>query len=182
MSVDNITRVIEHYCEDSEDDLQLEGMDIVTDQETNEEFLEVVVSTSAEMPQEKVPQFYVRPVFQAYARLVVDANLDYPLEAVASVRVPGDRERRLPFGAFRTSVMWVREHSNGNLTLEQTLHLALQTLQRPESQVDAVNWIPEYPDDWRQLEAPDADSFPAGVSYDYWAGRSVSYPGSESES
>jgi len=182
MSVDSITRVIEHYCEDSDGDLQLEGLDIVTDQETNEEFLEVVVSTSAERPDKKSPQFYVRPLFQAYARLVVDANLDYPLEAVASVHVSGDRERRLPFGAFRTSVMWVREHAHGNLTLEQTLHLALQTLQQPASLQDAVNWVPEYPDDWRQLEAPDADTFPAGVSYDYWAGRSVSYPGSESES
>ncbi|ADB63957.1 hypothetical protein Htur_5070 (plasmid) [Haloterrigena turkmenica DSM 5511] len=177
-TADNVRTVFEHFCSDMP--IGIDFIDTTDDEQTGEQFLSVVVSVHPSVGPEKARQMAIRPVFQAYARLVAEAGLDYPLEAILRLAVETDDGIPL-MGTFRCAVPWVREHANDNLTLEQTIALVLETRRSPDDVATATSgeWEPGYDLEWRQAEPIDADEFPAQTPYEYWAGKSVEYPGSD---
>lgn len=179
-TAENVRTVFEQLCADTP--FGIDMIEITDDAQTGEQFLSVLVSVHPRVGPEKARRKAIRPVFQAYARLVAEAGLDYPLEAVLRLAVETDDGIPL-LGTFRCAVTWVREHVNDNLTLEQMVALIFETGRGPEDVATATSgeWEPGYDLEWRQAEPLPADEFPAETPYEYWAGKSVEYPGTDRE-
>lgn len=160
------SRQIENTSPEAEVDVEVVKVAIVTDEKTNEEFLEVALAASALDADDPMAvwQSAAAPLVSTYAELVKH-GFDYPLETVVYLAAPSFPT--LPGLAFRASVMWVREHIHGNYTLEQLLSLVYDTIHGPENIEDARDdWVPEFDPDWRNVDDP--DEIGAGVSFEHW--------------
>lgn len=172
-----VTSTIKGVCEETP--LEIEHTDFVEEEETGEAFIDFIVSFPKESIDEDITTTIIRPFFQAYARLVNDAGLEYPLEVISGFRMP-PAEGVVKVSGFRISVMWAREHANENLTLGQILYIVYRTLQSPDNPEEALYWLPSYDADWRGITPDDADELPGSVYYDHWAGKETTLPEGES--
>lgn len=177
-----IRGLFEDAFDGNEHPMQLGAMEMTDDEETGEQFLDVVAlitdSSSDVLQPDVIRQMVVPPALSIYVRLVAEHGFDYPLELLAygdmSPALPGT----LPLMSYRCAVTWAREHFHGNLSLEQLTELVYQTQNAPgDIEAAASEWVPEYPRDWRQKEPRPAEEYPANVEYDYWTSGSVEYPG-----
>lgn len=177
-----IRGLFEDAFDDSEHPVQLGAMEMTDDEETGEQFLDVVAlvtDTSEDVLQpDVVREMVAAPAITIYVPLVAEHGFDYPLELIAYVDMTPALPGSLPLMSYRCAVTWAREHYHGNLSLEQLTELVYRTQNAPENAEEASNeWVPEYPMDWRQKEPRDADEYPASVDYEYWTSGSVEYPG-----
>lgn len=173
---DAITDVIGGVCDETS--LRIHHSKFVEDEDTGEDFIDFIISFPKEEKEGEFATTIIRPFFQAYARLVNEGGLEYPLEVIAGLRgFPVEGIAKV--AGFRISVMWAREHANENLTLGQILDLVYTTLQSPDNPQEALYWLPSYGVDWRNMTPEDADELPASVYYDHWAGKETTLPEGE---
>lgn len=164
--------------------VQLAAMEMTDDEETGEQFLNVIalITDNSEdvLRPDPVREMAVPPAVSIYVRLAAEHGFDYPMELVVYGDMTPAVQATLPLMGFRCAVTWAREHRHGNLSLEQLSELVFQTQTAPEDvEAAADGWVPEYPLDWRDKEPRDADEYPASVDYEYWTQGSVDYPGGD---
>lgn len=182
---DRAAAIREHFenaLDGSDNPVQLGAMEMTDDEETGEQFLDVValVTDNSEdvLQPDVIREMVAAPAISIYVPLVAEHGFDYPLELIAYADMTPALPGTLPLMSFRCAVTWAREHFNGNLSLEQLTELVYQTQNAPADIEDASSeWVPEYPRDWRQKEPRPADEYPASVDYEYWTSGSVDYPG-----
>lgn len=179
-----IRGLFEDAFDGGEHPVQLGAMEMTDDEETGEQFLNVValVTDTSEdvLKPEVVRNMVATPAISIYVPLVAEHGFDYPLELLVYVDMTPALPGSLPLMSYRCAVTWAREHAHGNLSLEQLLDVVLQTQTAPDDvETSTSGWVPEYPRDWRQKDPRPAEEYPASVDYEYWTSGSVEYPGRE---